>query len=374
MAAARAKTGDKPGSSPGKGASARRAGKAGQQGKTKPPPPPQQQPLPPPPPPQQQQGARQQQPGAAPHGTDADSSHGPANGGTAPSQVQQQGRGEASSEDHVRQAGDHAVREVQALSVLPPSVSRLQAAAPEGSDAAASGLAAAGQAAEHADGTTTVVLAGEGVGPLQQTSRRTQLPPPLECDGPVAGHAEHLAPGCIALEPPGGPPASPRPLGVALPPSLPVASHIIAAEAGSVELAIAGPGSAAPAPAAAEAGGSALAAAGIVATAPLGRPAQLSQAAAATPAAAAAAAAPAERARAQPQEAVRPSEQQEDEDECLMCLDAPRGTTLAPCGHRVLCLPCTLALLDGAASQSPALCPVCRTGVASYILKEYRYT
>jgi hypothetical protein len=49
--------------------------------------------------------------------------------------------------------------------------------------------------------------------------------------------------------------------------------------------------------------------------------------------------------------------------ECVMCLDAPRQSTLAPCGHRVLCMPCTLALLG---RQEP-LCPICRARVLSYI-------
>ncbi|GAB4817716.1 hypothetical protein N2152v2_004762 [Parachlorella kessleri] len=56
--------------------------------------------------------------------------------------------------------------------------------------------------------------------------------------------------------------------------------------------------------------------------------------------------------------------------ECVMCLDAPRETTLAPCGHRALCLACTLTLVG--AQRQQALCPVCRQGVLCYIRKEYQ--
>ena len=47
------------------------------------------------------------------------------------------------------------------------------------------------------------------------------------------------------------------------------------------------------------------------------------------------------------------------------CLDATPHVTLAPCGHRVLCLACTLAL-----RQAGQPCPMCRLPIESYILRE----
>ena len=55
------------------------------------------------------------------------------------------------------------------------------------------------------------------------------------------------------------------------------------------------------------------------------------------------------------------------EAECVLCWDAARGTTLAPCGHRALCVPCTELLLGSAEPQ----CPICRKDVKSYICREY---
>ena len=55
------------------------------------------------------------------------------------------------------------------------------------------------------------------------------------------------------------------------------------------------------------------------------------------------------------------------ERECVLCWDKGRETTLAPCGHRALCLPCTELLLGSAEPR----CPICRRGVRSFISKEY---
>ena len=50
----------------------------------------------------------------------------------------------------------------------------------------------------------------------------------------------------------------------------------------------------------------------------------------------------------------------------MACWEVPRETTLAPCGHRALCLACTKLLLAGGRE-----CPICRAAVESYILREY---
>jgi hypothetical protein len=51
-----------------------------------------------------------------------------------------------------------------------------------------------------------------------------------------------------------------------------------------------------------------------------------------------------------------------------MCWERQRQTTLAPCGHRGLCTPCTELLLT---SGKPTLCPMCRCSVQSYIVREF---
>ncbi len=59
---------------------------------------------------------------------------------------------------------------------------------------------------------------------------------------------------------------------------------------------------------------------------------------------------------------------EEDATVCVMCWEKPRQTTLAPCGHRALCAPCTKLLLG---QLAPPLCPICRCGVQSYIMREF---
>lgn len=51
------------------------------------------------------------------------------------------------------------------------------------------------------------------------------------------------------------------------------------------------------------------------------------------------------------------------ESECVMCWDAAPETTLAPCGHRSLCLACTRLLLAPRRHGQAATCPVCREEV-----------
>ncbi|CAL5221360.1 g3539 [Coccomyxa viridis] len=60
-------------------------------------------------------------------------------------------------------------------------------------------------------------------------------------------------------------------------------------------------------------------------------------------------------------------EEEVTQQDCIMCWENPRQTTLAPCGHRALCSPCTQLLLK----TPDALCPICRGSVQSYILKEF---
>lgn len=62
------------------------------------------------------------------------------------------------------------------------------------------------------------------------------------------------------------------------------------------------------------------------------------------------------------------SDASEDATSCVMCWEKPRQTTLAPCGHRALCTPCTKLLLG---QRTPPLCPICRCGVQSYITREF---
>jgi hypothetical protein len=57
--------------------------------------------------------------------------------------------------------------------------------------------------------------------------------------------------------------------------------------------------------------------------------------------------------------------------DCVMCLDARRETTLAPCGHRALCGSCTSLLLSARARGQQPLCPICRKPVESYITREF---
>ena len=46
--------------------------------------------------------------------------------------------------------------------------------------------------------------------------------------------------------------------------------------------------------------------------------------------------------------------------------EKPKETTLAPCGHRALCLGCTEKVLAGGKG-----CPVCRGPIQCYIKREF---
>jgi len=49
-----------------------------------------------------------------------------------------------------------------------------------------------------------------------------------------------------------------------------------------------------------------------------------------------------------------------EEQECVICCDALRETVFYPCGHQLLCHPCSQRFLKEARHQ---LCPVCRNRV-----------
>lgn len=61
-----------------------------------------------------------------------------------------------------------------------------------------------------------------------------------------------------------------------------------------------------------------------------------------------------------------------DVGQCVFCFDAPKATTLAPCGHRALCADCTKQLLRmrGEGEGRPN-CPICRNEVESYIIRVF---
>ncbi len=45
--------------------------------------------------------------------------------------------------------------------------------------------------------------------------------------------------------------------------------------------------------------------------------------------------------------------------ECVMCMEAPRGTRLRPCCHALLCAGCAADLMR----RGSPICPTCRTVV-----------
>jgi hypothetical protein len=59
-------------------------------------------------------------------------------------------------------------------------------------------------------------------------------------------------------------------------------------------------------------------------------------------------------------------------DECILCLEAPRQSILAPCGHCALCSDCTVKLYGPPDDVRPdASCPICCQRVCSYVRKVY---
>ncbi|CAL5221362.1 g3541 [Coccomyxa viridis] len=59
-------------------------------------------------------------------------------------------------------------------------------------------------------------------------------------------------------------------------------------------------------------------------------------------------------------------EEEVTQQDCIVCWEEPRQATLAPCGHRALCSSCIQLLLK----MPDARCPICRSIVQSFILKE----
>jgi serine/threonine protein kinase len=57
--------------------------------------------------------------------------------------------------------------------------------------------------------------------------------------------------------------------------------------------------------------------------------------------------------------------------ECVVCLDAARGTVLRPCSHSVMCVPCTEDII---AAGDSALCPFCRASIERFELGEFPST
>ena len=47
---------------------------------------------------------------------------------------------------------------------------------------------------------------------------------------------------------------------------------------------------------------------------------------------------------------------EEEESECVVCMDKPRTHSFVPCGHRCVCAECSALVMQ----TSPMLCPCCR--------------
>mmetsp|Transcript_36212 Transcript_36212/g.79606 ORF Transcript_36212/g.79606 Transcript_36212/m.79606 type:complete len:286 (+) Transcript_36212:115-972(+) len=60
--------------------------------------------------------------------------------------------------------------------------------------------------------------------------------------------------------------------------------------------------------------------------------------------------------------------EQEKNNHCIVCFEAPRNATLVPCGHLVCCFPCASRL--PASISAPRCCPTCRSPIAQ-IIKTY---
>ena len=59
------------------------------------------------------------------------------------------------------------------------------------------------------------------------------------------------------------------------------------------------------------------------------------------------------------------------EEECCVCMDAPRQAVLVPCGHWACCLACTRALLVVRSGGSQPLCPLCREPAESFVARKW---
>lgn len=69
-------------------------------------------------------------------------------------------------------------------------------------------------------------------------------------------------------------------------------------------------------------------------------------------------------AAAEPPPAEPPAEEPE---ECVVCMAAPPAATLAPCGHRALCLACVLLVLAPRKRGQAAFCPYCSQEVRALL-------
>ena len=60
----------------------------------------------------------------------------------------------------------------------------------------------------------------------------------------------------------------------------------------------------------------------------------------------------------------RPSAPSENDNTCVVCLEAPKNTLVYPCKHMVMCGVCTEKLVK--AAGKPAVCPVCRSRIVRW--------
>jgi myosin heavy subunit len=60
----------------------------------------------------------------------------------------------------------------------------------------------------------------------------------------------------------------------------------------------------------------------------------------------------------------RPSAPSENDNTCVVCLEAPKNTLVYPCKHMVMCGVCTEKLVK--AAGKPAVCPVCRSRIVKW--------
>ena len=63
-----------------------------------------------------------------------------------------------------------------------------------------------------------------------------------------------------------------------------------------------------------------------------------------------------------PARGARPSTTAPEPEMCAVCLDAPRGAVLVPCGHAVLCVRCAAGVM----AAVPRRCPICRAEPQSH--------
>ena len=62
------------------------------------------------------------------------------------------------------------------------------------------------------------------------------------------------------------------------------------------------------------------------------------------------------------------------EDECVVCLSAPRSVMLAPCGHKPYCMECAVELCGPSGMHALAtgqVCPLCRQDVRATVSRTF---